>query len=198
MAPSQDDSDHPKYLTTRQAAARIGVTINAIKAWIREQRLPALRTPGGHHRIAEVDLAAFQARLAEGSTAEPATRARVLIADDDKALAAALREALAVALPDALIQIASDGYEALVQVGAFRPDVLVLDIRMPRLDGFEVCRRLKSGRDTERMGILAVTAYPTAEVRQDILDCGADAFLAKPIDVEEFRSGVRALLSAKR
>ncbi|MBI3637157.1 MAG: helix-turn-helix domain-containing protein, partial [Candidatus Rokubacteria bacterium] len=48
-------------MTTRESATRLGVSINAIKTWIREEQLPALRTPGGHHRIAEADLAAFQA-----------------------------------------------------------------------------------------------------------------------------------------
>src|SRR3989454_1025294 len=51
----------PRYLTTRQSAVRLGVTINAIKTWIRDERLPALKTPGGHHRIAESDLLQFHA-----------------------------------------------------------------------------------------------------------------------------------------
>src|SRR2546425_9682148 len=81
-----------------------------------------------------------------------------------------------------------------MQVGAFRPDVLVLDIRMPRLDGFEVCRRLKAGRETASVRILAMTAYPEGQVRERIRECGADDFLEKPFAIEKFRSGVTALL----
>ena len=81
----------PRYLTTRQSAVRLGVTINAIKAWIREERLPALKTPGGHHRISESDLLEFHARLAENSRTPVSTRPRILVVDDDPSLLAALR-----------------------------------------------------------------------------------------------------------
>lgn len=182
------------FLTTREAATRLGVTINALKAWIREERLPALRTPGGHHRIAEADLRAFQARLAENSRSPSSIRPRVLVVDDDQALLEALKETLEQVVPEAQVETAADGYEALVRVGALRPDVLVLDIRMPRIDGFEVCRRLKARRDTSSIRILAVTAYPEGQVREQILACGADDFMEKPFTIEKFRSRVMAML----
>jgi len=185
----------PRYLTTRQSAIRLGVTINAIKAWIREERLPALRTPGGHHRIAESDLLQFQARLVENSRTPVSTRPRILVVDDDESLVVALRETIEQVIPEAVVAVATDGYEALVQVGAFRPDVLVLDIRMPRLDGFEVCRRLKGRKETSSIRILAVTAYPEGHVRDQVLACGADDFLEKPFAIEKFRSRVVALLA---
>jgi excisionase family DNA binding protein len=196
--PSRPREPDPKFLTTRQAATRLGVTINAIKAWIREDQLPALRTPGGHHRIAETDLVAFQERLAENSRSRATTRPRILLADDDTYLLPALRETIEQLIPDAVVDTASDGYEALMQVGAFRPDVLVLDIRMPRLDGFEVCRRLKARKETASIRILAVTAYPEGQVRQRIIDCGADDFLEKPFAIETFRSRIMALLEARK
>lgn len=188
-------SGRPRYFTTRQCADRLGVSINAIKAWIREERLPALRTPGGHYRIAEPDLLAFQARLAENSRAPVSARPRILVVDDDEALAGALKEALEHVIPEAVVQTATDGYEALVQVGSFRPDVLVLDIRMPRLDGFDVCRRLKARRETAGIRILAMTAYPEGEVREQALACGADDFLEKPFAIDKFRARVVNLLA---
>jgi len=189
------DPGATRFLTTREAAERLGVTVNALKAWIREERLPALRTPGGHHRISESDLEQFQKRLAEAARASIGSRPRILVVDDDEALLTALSDTLQEVIPDSAVQTASDGYEALVQVGSFRPDVLVLDIRMPRLDGFEVCRRLKQRRDTAGIRILAVTAYPEGEVRERILQCGADDFLEKPFAIERFRSRVMALLA---
>lgn len=183
-----------RFLTTREAAQRLGVTVNAIKAWIREQRLPALRTPGGHHRIAESDLIAFQARLAENSRSPLSTRPRILVVDDDAPLLSALTDALGSTIPEAIVQAATDGYEALMQVGAFRPDLLVLDIRMPRLDGFEVCRRLKARRETASIRILAMTGYPEGQVAERIRECGADDFLEKPFPIEAFRSRIMALL----
>jgi excisionase family DNA binding protein len=183
-----------RFLTTRQCAERLGVTINTVKGWIRAQRLPALRTPGGHHRIAEADLAAFEARLAHRSRGGSA-RPRILIVDDDQALLEVLHEAVSQAMPEAEVATASDGYEALVEVGTFRPDVLVLDLRMPRVDGFEVCSRLKARRDTAAIGILAVTAYPEGQVRERALAAGADDFLEKPFPVERLQARIRALLA---
>lgn len=191
-------ASEPRFLTTREAATRLGVTINAIKAWIRDEELPALRTPGGHHRIAEADLTAFQARLADRSRSPGGGRPRVLIVDDDEALLDALSETVEQVIPEAHVASASDGYEALLQVGALRPDILVLDIRMPRLDGFEVCRRLKSRRETSAIRILAVTAYPEGHIRERIMEAGADDFLEKPFAIERFRSRVVALLNRER
>lgn len=186
-------SDRP-FLTTRQSASRLGVSINAIKTWIREDELPALRTPGGHHRIAEADLETFRARLAGRSRGPAHRRRRVLVVDDDPALLDAVKDVLTELLPDVAVAAANDGYEALVQVGAFRPDVLVLDLRMPRLDGYEVCRRLRAGRDTKYIRILAMTAYPDPSARDRILACGADAFLEKPFALDRLREAVQALL----
>lgn len=182
------------FLTTREAAGRLGVTINAVKAWIRAEQLPALRTPGGHHRIPEADLSAFQAHLAERSRGPGRARPRILLVDDDPLLLTTLRDAAAQQVPDAVVELAGDGYEALVQVGLFRPDLLVLDLRMPRLDGFEVCQRLKARPATRAVRILAITAFEGDEARERILACGADDFLEKPFDISEFRARVLTLL----
>jgi excisionase family DNA binding protein len=190
-------SSSARYLTTRESAERLGVTINALKTWIREQRLPALKTPGGHHRIAESDLLAFAAELATNSRVLPLSRPRILIVDDDEALLGTIKDTLSGAIPEALVRTATDGYEGLVQVGAFHPDLLVLDIRMPRLDGFEVCRRLKARPDTASVRILAVTAYPDGGVRERIFECGADDMIEKPFVIEKFQARVRTLLEQK-
>src|SRR5256885_16898003 len=128
----------PRYLTTRQSAVRLGVTINAIKAWIREERLPALKTPGGHHRISEPDLLEFHARLAENSRTPVSTRPRILVVDDDPSLLAALRETIEQAIPEAIVAVATAGYAALVQLRAFPPQALLLYTRNTRAVGFHV------------------------------------------------------------
>jgi len=190
-------SSGPHYLTTRESAERLGVTINALKTWIREQRLPALKTPGGHHRVAESDLLAFAAELATTSRSRTPSKPRILIVDDDEALLGTLKDTLAGAIPEALVRTATDGYEGLVQVGAFHPDLLVLDVRMPRLDGFEVCRRLKARPETASVRILAVTAYLDSGVRERIFECGADDLMEKPFAIDKFQARVRTLLVQK-
>lgn len=192
------ESRVPRFLTTGQSAAVLGVTVNAVKAWIRAAQLPALRTPGGHHRIPEPDLLAFKARLAVRRQPRTQAAPRVLVVDDDAEVQSFLADAIRATFPSAAVRVAADGYQALVEVGAFRPDLLILDLRMPLLDGFEVCRRLKARSETRSIRILAVTAYPEGEARRRILASGADDFLAKPFDVADFRARMLALLRAER
>jgi excisionase family DNA binding protein len=194
MDPSPLAASPRRYLTSREAASRLGVSANALKAWIRADELPALRTPGGHHRIAEEDLARFQRRLGRGAGAGPGPAPRVLVVDDDPLLLATLRAAVEQRLPGVDVDVAADGYEALVQVGRFRPDVLVLDLRMPRLDGLEVCQRLRESPATAGIRILAITAFTEALPRERVLAAGADDFLEKPFDLDAFRARLSALL----
>jgi excisionase family DNA binding protein len=186
-----------RYLTTRQAATRLGVTVNAIKAWVREERLPALRTPGGHHRIAESDLALFQSRLAQSSRRPTSARPRILVADDDPTLLAALRDAIVQVLPEVVVATVTDGYDALLEIGACRPDVLVLGLGLPRLDGVELCRRLKTRRETAGVRILTVTPAAAGPAREHLLGAGADDLLEKPVAIEKLRSRVMSLLDRR-
>jgi excisionase family DNA binding protein len=182
------------FLTTRESADRLGVSVNTLKAWIRQQRLPALRTPGGHHRIAEADLEAFRARLARAVRPRAVTRDRILVVDDDPQLLETIGDGLRRMFPDATVETVADGYDALLKIGAFRPDVLVLDLRMPRLEGYDVCARLKAGAATRAIRIVAMTAHADEEARQRALACGADAFLGKPFTLEGLEAAVRGLL----
>jgi two-component system, OmpR family, response regulator MprA len=115
---------------------------------------------------------------------------RVLVIDDDRAVRDALRRALVLGGYD--VQIAENGLAGMQRVGETRPDVIVLDVLMPDLDGLELCRRLRSLGD--RTPILMLTARDAIEDRIDGLDAGADDYLVKPFDVGELTARVRALL----
>jgi two-component system, OmpR family, response regulator MprA len=115
---------------------------------------------------------------------------RILVIDDDRAVRDALRRALVLAGYD--VQVASNGLEGLERTAETRPDVIVLDVMMPAMDGIEACRRLRSLGD--RTPILMLTARDAVEDRIDGLDAGADDYLVKPFDVNELTARVRALL----
>jgi two-component system response regulator MprA len=115
--------------------------------------------------------------------------ARVLVIDDDEQLGSALRRALAFEGYE--VRLARDGVEGLRQVREHEPDLVVLDVLMPSLDGFEVCRRLRAGGDVP---ILMLTARDEVSDRVQGLDSGADDYLVKPFAVDEFLARVRALL----
>jgi two-component system, OmpR family, response regulator MprA len=115
---------------------------------------------------------------------------RILVVDDDRAVRESLRRSLA--FNGYTVDMASDGVQALEQIAAQKPDAIVLDVMMPRMDGLEVCRRLRStGVD---LPILVLTARDTVSERVSGLDAGADDYLPKPFALEELLARLRALL----
>ncbi len=115
---------------------------------------------------------------------------RILVVDDEDAVREAVKRALRLDGHD--IELARDGQEALEAVAASPPDALILDVLMPRLDGLQVCRRLRSSGD--RTPILMLTARDAIGDRVTGLDAGADDYLVKPFALEELLARVRALL----
>jgi two-component system, OmpR family, response regulator MprA len=115
---------------------------------------------------------------------------RILVVDDDRAVRESLRRSLA--FNGYSVVLAQDGLEALEMIGSDRPDALVLDVMMPRLDGLEVCRQLRSTGDD--LPILVLTARDSVSERVAGLDAGADDYLPKPFALEELLARMRALL----
>jgi two-component system, OmpR family, response regulator MprA len=115
---------------------------------------------------------------------------RILVVDDDRAVRDSLRRSLA--FNGYQVELASDGAAALDAIVAQRPDAMVLDVMMPRLDGLEVCRRLRGGGDD--LPILVLTARDAVSDRVAGLDAGADDYLPKPFALEELLARLRALL----
>jgi two-component system response regulator MprA len=115
---------------------------------------------------------------------------RILVVDDDRAVRESLRRSLAFNGYE--VALAHDGAQALDAVAADRPDAMVLDVMMPRLDGLEVCRRLRSEGDS--LPILVLTARDAVSERVAGLDAGADDYLPKPFALEELLARLRALL----
>ena len=115
---------------------------------------------------------------------------RILVVDDDRAVRESLRRSLS--FNGYSVELAQDGVEALEAISADRPDALVLDVMMPRLDGLEVCRHLRSTGDD--LPILVLTARDSVSERVAGLDAGADDYLPKPFALEELLARMRALL----
>jgi two-component system, OmpR family, response regulator MprA len=116
-------------------------------------------------------------------------RPRVLVVEDDTDIAGVLRRSLDKEGYE--VRVADDGETALVAAGDFEPDAVVLDLGLPRLDGVEVCRRIRNGGDVP---ILILTARDALEARVEGLDSGADDYLVKPFEREELLARLRALL----
>jgi len=123
-------------------------------------------------------------------TGTAATRPRVLVVDDDRAVRESLRRSLEFNGYD--VALASDGAEALAGIGSMGPDVVIMDVMMPRLDGLEATRALRAaGNDVP---ILVLTARDAVGDRVEGLDAGADDYLTKPFALQELLARLRALL----
>jgi len=116
-------------------------------------------------------------------------RPRVLVVEDDTDIAGVLRRSLDKEGYD--VRLAGDGEAAIEEAGVFEPDAVVLDLGLPRLDGVEVCRRLREEGDVP---ILILTARDALEARVEGLDSGADDYLVKPFERDELLARLRALL----
>ena len=114
---------------------------------------------------------------------------RVLVVEDDEEIAQVLQRSLR--LEGYEVRVAGDGETALDQSAAFNPDLVILDLGLPKLDGMEVARRLRSADDVP---ILMLTARDALEARVEGLDAGADDYLVKPFERQELLARLRALL----
>jgi excisionase family DNA binding protein len=171
--------------TTFEAAKLCHVSPLSIINWVNAGRLPAFRTPGGHRRIRREDLVRFMRdngmplpdELREGSG-----RPRVLVVDDEASIREVLTEHFTTRAKPYEAMAAADGFEAGRLVATFRPDVVLLDLRMPGMDGFQVCRTIKADPETSNTVVIAMTGYYTPETEARILECGAMRCIAKPIE----------------
>ena len=115
---------------------------------------------------------------------------RILVVEDDQEIAQVLQRSLRLEGYD--VRLAADGVQALDDVQAFAPDLIVLDLGLPRLDGIDVARRLRE--DGDDVPILMLTARDALESRVEGLDVGADDYLVKPFERQELLARMRALL----
>jgi excisionase family DNA binding protein len=183
--------------TTFEAAKLCHVSPLSIINWVNAGRLPAFRTPGGHRRIRREDLGRFMREngiplpeeLRDGSG-----RSRVLVVDDEASIRDVIAESLSHRSNAYEVMTAADGFEAGRLVATFRPDVVLLDLRMPGLDGFQVCRTIKGDPETASTLVIAMTGYHTQETESRIVECGAIRCLAKPIEPSAVATVIDAAL----
>ena len=187
MSPAKSKSIY----TTHEVSRLLQVNPRSVINWIEQTRLASYRTPGGHRRIRRDDLLAF---LRKHQIPTPAAlvdgKFSVLIVDDEQEIVDMIQTYLQ-RQGGYEIASASDGITALIEVGRMKPDLLILDMMIPGVDGVEVCRRIKAD-PSNRTAIIAVSGQSEAEKK--ILQAGADAFMAKPFDLETLQTEAKRLL----
>ena len=186
------------FYTTSHVGKICGVTMLTVINWIEQGELSAYKTPGGHRRVERADLLNFLTKhkvpLPEETAKEG--RCRILVVDDNKELIELVTLLIKRTHANCVIKSAMDGFKAGIQVILFKPDLVILDLKLPGIDGFEVCKQIKSNPETKHIKILAITGYSTQKAKQEILSRGADGYLEKPFANKEFVEKVKEMLTA--
>ncbi len=184
------------YLTPTEVASMLMVSPITVRQWAAKGLLKAELTFGGHRRFMRHEIERFARE--HGLTLQRDAdddRLRLLIVDDDPQFVR-LVTALLSDRADLTLVTAVVGFDAGAKVQQFNPDVMLIDLMMPGLDGFEVCRRLKADPQTRGIRVIAMTGYASPENAARALDVGAEHCLAKPFDLrvleELFVQPVRA------
>ena len=168
-----------RLYTTNQLAKLFGVVPTTVIDWIEAGKLDAFKTLGGHRRITHSAVLEFLKR--HGLPSPPAfsdLTLKIVLLDDDSEALTLYGRILRQGLPHVETLALTSGYEALLKVGTERPQLVVFDILMPDLDGFEFCRCLRAGHPRE-LRLLALSGDVSTETRDRALQAGADRFLAK-------------------
>jgi excisionase family DNA binding protein len=164
-------------LTPAEAAEKLKVSPITLRKWADSGLIEARVTMGGHRRY----LAGEVARLATKQHSRSEQELKILIVDDDPMMIELMRDFLQESGHRLSIEIALDGFDAGRKLVTFEPQLMFLDLMMPGLDGFEVCRRVMAANLPGRTRVIAMTGYPTEENIARILAEGAEACLAKPV-----------------
>jgi len=174
--------------STSEVAKFCHVTADTIRKWAEAGRIHVFKTPGGHRRIRRDDLVRFlrennipiHQELDNAGT-------KILVVDDEKAVISVIRRFLERSQTPFQIEVAMDGFDAGHQVATFHPNVIFLDLRLPGIDGFEVCRRIKSDPESANTRIIAMTGYYEGDVAQRVVELGASMLMQKPFTPDDLR-----------
>ena len=163
-----------------QAAKHCSISRVTLWRWVKTGKLKTFITPGGHHRIRKKDLEGFVSVNRMDLIPSQGNKGKcILTVDDDPKIKLLLKKMLSK--ESFQVEEAANGFEAGIKVMQINPDLIILDINMPEMDGFEVCSQLKQNPDTKGIKILVLTGFDTQENKDRVLALGADSFLSKPV-----------------
>ena len=192
-----------EVLTTNEAADLLGIARTSLINWVERGELSPATTPGGHRRFRRADLIAFadkrgfdinintDKKAKDGSDPD---RAKVLIVDDDEDFRQFAQDCLSIA-GDFDVKESTNGIDAALIVGSWHPSIVLLDLRMPKMNGFEFCRQMRGNADFKDVKIIIMTAYADEETKQEIDEIQADDLISKPIGIKAFVEKLRQVLT---
>ncbi len=188
-----------EHLTTHQVSRLLAVSPTTVINWVRTGQLTCYTTLGGHRRIEREVLESFlkQHEMPVPEELRQHTRQRILAVDDDPDILDVMK-AILESQEDFEVKVVKDGFEAGVQVALWQPDLLVMDVLMPGLNGYEVAALLKSSPRTQALPILAVTGLRQEVDIDSVRRSGVTDILQKPFTADDLIAKIRAILSPQK
>ena len=189
----------PKYISTREAAKRLGLSLGTVQQMVERGELRAWKTAGGHRRIDEASVESYHQRARTGATVANGTRAlRLLIAEDDRILQKLYTHTLEGWGLPLEVQLVTSGFDALLEIGRHPPDLLITDLNMPGLNGFQMIRRIRENRLTAGTDIVVVSGMSDDEIADEGGLPDDVTRYGKPVPFKELRGYVQAKVAQLR
>lgn len=182
--------------TTHQISRGLRVDITTVMSWINQGKLSAWRTPGGHRRVTQKNLVGFLRKFEMPIPQEFQKKTtRILLIDDDPKINQQITKGIKRFETNIEVKYANDGFEAGRLMESFAPDLVILDIMLPRIDGFRICKNIRTSKKTKNVRIVAVSDHTKEDMKEEILKCGADRFMKTPISDDVMVKSIATLLA---
>lgn len=190
---------YKKPLGVGQVAAICRVSKKTVLNWIYEGALKAFTTYGGHYRVWPVNLKKFLDTAGMDIPFEfvDDTSTHILIIDDERPYSQMLKSVISAELPSVEITTTDDGFEGLLLIGEIKPRLVILDLKMPKIDGMGVLELLRKRKVDHDMKILVISGYLDDETREQLSKTPADAVLDKLSDISLLVKTVGALIRSE-
>ena len=185
--------------TTFEISKICSVDITTIMAWVDDGKLRAYRTPGGHRRILHRDLIGFLKKYNMPIPSEVQDSVKkILLVEDDSATLRLLTRVINRLDKNFKVETARDGFEAGQKLELLIPDLVVLDLFLPGVDGFRIIKNIRSQKKNDGVKILAISGVDVDSTKSKVLRMGADAFLAKPFEIAHLSETISSFLLGDR
>lgn len=186
-----------KVYTTREAAKLLDVSLRTVQLWVEGGALSAWRTPGGHRRVSAASLEAMMSARSGAKGETPAQEISVLIVEDDKALSRLYEVTISGWGIPVRVELAQDGFDALIRLGRHKPDIIIADISMPGMDGITMLQKIRADAKCNDVEIIVVTGLDGEQLqRRGGVPEGVSVFL-KPAPFALIQAKIQEIANRK-
>ena len=174
----------PEYLVPQTAAQLLGVSPSQVTFWINNNELIADAVVDGCHRFLLETIKAF-AQTKNIEWVSKNNKIRLLIVDDEPLYTELLRDTLSMNYDELDIDVCFNGFAAGLKINSFNPNVVLLDVMMPAVDGLEVCEQIKQNPLLKHTRVIAMSGGIDDDMKKLLINKGAEAYFEKPIDMNK-------------